>query len=61
MTTHNRTRVASYVLEKLIDNVRCSIPIMWIVSDDGSAPGHLDALERILREKACERYMALRT
>lgn len=61
MTTHNRTAVASFVLDNLIKKLKYSGKIHWIVCDDRSAPGHLQVMESKFVENNVADYSILAT
>ena len=48
--THDRTAVACYCLYHLAKNLRYENKIKWIISDDRSVDGHVDALVRTIKE-----------
>lgn len=61
MTTHNRTAVACFCLESLIQKLRYSGRIHWIVCDDRSEDGHCKALESKFKQFGTSDYVILRT
>ena len=46
--TKNRTKVASYCLESLCKNLKCDRPLRFVICDDMSSPGHVEALSDVL-------------
>lgn len=61
MTTHNRTAVASFVLNNLIKKLKYSGDIHWIICDDRSAKGHLDVIESKFIENNVKDYSIFTT
>ena len=61
MTTHNRTAVASFVLNNLIKKLKYSGTIHWIICDDRSAKGHLDVMESKFIENNVKDYSIFTT
>lgn len=61
MTTHDRTAVASFVLDNLIKKIRYSGKIHWIVCDDRSKPGHTEVMESKFTENNVSDYSIFKT
>ena len=61
ITTHNRTNIAKYVLQKLIDNIKSTHKIFWIISDDASDNNHCNILENVLKCNNIVDYKILHT
>lgn len=61
ITTHNRTAVAQYTLAALLKNISYSGKIHWIICDDRSASGHIEALKAILAKNNISDYSICKT
>ena len=54
--THNRTAVACHCLDAMCKNLKYSGAIKWIICDDRSDPGHIEAMENVLRDNGIDNY-----
>lgn len=59
--THNRTAMAAYVLESFVKNLKYGGRIRYIVADDRSYPGHVEALEDVFVANGVTDYEICRT
>ena len=59
--THNRTAMARFVLESFVKNMKYDGRVHYVIADDRSFPGHVEALEDVLVANGVSDYHICRT